>query len=72
MPLVRRFSLLLRQLLTRQVYASESLPLEVRDTGKTVHAGFSLQMLSYCGGRITHRCLLGPEFPDGHDMASKV
>ena len=72
MPLVRRFLLLLSQLLTRQVYASEILPLEVRDTGKTVHAGLNLQTLSYRRGRTTHRCLLGPEFSDGLDVAVNV
>ena len=72
MPLVRRFSLWLRQLLTRQVYASEILPLEVRDTGRAVQAGSSLNLLSYRRGGVTHRCLLGPEFPHGPDMASNV
>ena len=71
-PLVRRSSLWLRQLLIRQVYASEILPLEVRDTGRASHAGFSLQMLSYRRGGVAYRCLLGPKFPHGLDMASNV
>lgn len=71
-PLVSRLSFSSRQLLSRQVYASEILPLEVRDTGKMAYPNSKFRMLNYGRGWVTHWYLLGLKLLDGLNLAFNV